>query len=523
MNGRFPGPHIWSPAYGRPPPQPHNAYPMLLEGPYGVQTMGASSSYPGAGMPFQPRPPASLSQCLGLPRSMPGGVQKAQGLNAPLPDGVEKQEDGSVFCKNCDKKFPDISQFRAHEAHHRKCDVDGCSFMGTQRAVNIHREEKHSAVSSMVPVLETPEQIAKWREARRKNFPTTENVSRKKEAQRQRHERGQVAQNELHQSRNGFGARGGQRQRNKHPHQRQSYSDRPDQHQKKQHVQHSAVRTDGIAPEPQAKRPCPFNTSSGSPSTGTSDTLAAATPRVLLAGAELTSAAEAAPSASVSTPTAVSPANRSGLGLLGSYGSDEDSSDNDEDSASSTLVKRSPESSTPQLGGGSTDAACDSTIASSDATGPLAESAAPDSISDEGSVGPLLESAAPDTVSDDGSVLDESAVLSALLADAGRLQPLATEPVVPNPSQWAEGGVTAHDGRQHGRQRQPRRQKQRNKNPRHQAPAPAPSPPKPGLLEKLLAGEVRRERNILLQCIRHIVREDFFDQHPRLPPSSQQH
>jgi len=33
----------------------------------------------------------------------------------------------------------------------------------------------------------------------------------------------------------------------------------------------------------------------------------------------------------------------------------------------------------------------------------------------------------------------------------------------------------------------------------------------PTLLERLLAPEVRRERNIILQCVRYIVRKDFFD------------
>jgi len=38
------------------------------------------------------------------------------------------------------------------------------------------------------------------------------------------------------------------------------------------------------------------------------------------------------------------------------------------------------------------------------------------------------------------------------------------------------------------------------------------------LLEKLLAPEIRHERNVILQCLRHIVKRNFFDVgHTKLP------
>ena len=35
-------------------------------------------------------------------------------------------------------------------------------------------------------------------------------------------------------------------------------------------------------------------------------------------------------------------------------------------------------------------------------------------------------------------------------------------------------------------------------------------PRQPTLLEKLLAPEIRKEQNAILQCVRYIVREEFF-------------
>ena len=94
-----------------------------------------------------------------------------------------------------------------------------------------------------------------------------------------------------------------------------------------------------------------------------------------------------------------------------------------------------------------------------------------------------------------------------------------------------DDSVAAPDGRQRGRGRGGRgggrggrggwRGRGRGRGQEH-PPRGAGQPPRKRrrpltLLEKLLANDIRRERNILLQCVRYVVNENFFDNRPLGP------
>ncbi|KAJ4456475.1 hypothetical protein PAPYR_8302 [Paratrimastix pyriformis] len=62
---------------------------------------------------------------------------------------------------------------------HVHCTHPGCPYIASRKLVKIHMEEKHPIISSLVPKLDSPDDIARWREERRKRYPSAENVKKK--------------------------------------------------------------------------------------------------------------------------------------------------------------------------------------------------------------------------------------------------------------------------------------------------------------------------------------------------------
>ncbi len=156
--------------------------------------MGMGGSAMMGGLPFG----MSSSSYLG---NAPAGPSQS---NDHASKGNSSQE---YWCDSCEKDFAQESQYRAHTATHVKCTVDGCAFEGSQRVVKEHVQMTHGAgrpgankgkkngnsTGEIKISLDTPEEIARWREARAKNWPSNANIQRKKEAEQQRQSRGQPA------------------------------------------------------------------------------------------------------------------------------------------------------------------------------------------------------------------------------------------------------------------------------------------------------------------------------------------
>mgnify|MGYP002804001644 FL=1 len=64
-------------------------------------------------------------------------------------------------------------------------------FIGSRQTLKLHEIQCHRE-GKMKIVLDTPEQITKWREERKRNYPTVTNVTRKKAQQRQKIESGEI-------------------------------------------------------------------------------------------------------------------------------------------------------------------------------------------------------------------------------------------------------------------------------------------------------------------------------------------
>ncbi|XP_013115269.2 FMR1-interacting protein NUFIP1 [Stomoxys calcitrans] len=96
------------------------------------------------------------------------------------------------YCEPCEMELGSLEDFKQHRAQHEKCPVDGCQYRGHPTVMDKHVSALHaSGLFDKFKKLSTPEEIAAWREERRKKYPTVANVLLKQKAQEQRQKRGE--------------------------------------------------------------------------------------------------------------------------------------------------------------------------------------------------------------------------------------------------------------------------------------------------------------------------------------------
>lgn len=82
--------------------------------------------------------------------------------------------------------------FAEHKSQHQKCNIDGCKFEGHEIIVTKHIQMQHSTgLYDRLKNLETPEDISKWREERKKRYPTKANIELRQQMQEERNKRGE--------------------------------------------------------------------------------------------------------------------------------------------------------------------------------------------------------------------------------------------------------------------------------------------------------------------------------------------
>lgn len=101
-----------------------------------------------------------------------------------------------AYCKYCREGFRSENELFQHRKSHEKCPYDSCQFNASAKIIAEHIQRVHLKTNSLVKIqdLTTPEQIEKWKEERRKRFPTTANVILRQQAQEIRLQRGEKLQ-----------------------------------------------------------------------------------------------------------------------------------------------------------------------------------------------------------------------------------------------------------------------------------------------------------------------------------------
>ncbi|XP_031558959.1 nuclear fragile X mental retardation-interacting protein 1-like isoform X2 [Actinia tenebrosa] len=121
--------------------------------------------------------------------------QQQQRNNVEHNDKRGRDEEKSAqeySCDVCERVFNTKQILDAHLATHVECEQEGCTFKASR---------KNHAEGRMRIVLETPEQIEKWKEERRKKYPTVANVEKKLAEEKEKRDNGQVAQNRTYRYR----------------------------------------------------------------------------------------------------------------------------------------------------------------------------------------------------------------------------------------------------------------------------------------------------------------------------------
>ncbi|ERL91552.1 hypothetical protein D910_08882, partial [Dendroctonus ponderosae] len=96
----------------------------------------------------------------------------------------ELDEEGSYACDTCERDFYSKYQFDKHMSEHRTCNLEGCTFTAHEKIIEKHIRMQHSTgIFEKIKKLNNPEDIAKWIEERKKNYPSKENVEKRYERQ----------------------------------------------------------------------------------------------------------------------------------------------------------------------------------------------------------------------------------------------------------------------------------------------------------------------------------------------------
>lgn len=109
--------------------------------------------------------------------------------------GVLAQEERSktYFCDVCEKMVGSESEYKIHLSEHATCGIDGCGYTAHQDILEKHIMHQHlTGLYNRIAHGDSPEEIAKWREERKKNFPTKQKVEEKAVERAVLKERGEV-------------------------------------------------------------------------------------------------------------------------------------------------------------------------------------------------------------------------------------------------------------------------------------------------------------------------------------------
>ncbi|XP_065200478.1 FMR1-interacting protein NUFIP1 [Planococcus citri] len=141
-----------------------------------------SPSFNGFRAPNQfTRPPPAIPMRNDVQKNTPNRFTNNYGNNRRVFDA----KNSPYFCEACDKGFGSMAKFTQHKAEHVTCGQEGCTFSAHSKIVEKHFQMQHrSGLFKRIVKGNTPEEIQKWINERKRHFPTKEKIE-VKNAQRE--------------------------------------------------------------------------------------------------------------------------------------------------------------------------------------------------------------------------------------------------------------------------------------------------------------------------------------------------
>ncbi|XP_021927267.1 nuclear fragile X mental retardation-interacting protein 1 [Zootermopsis nevadensis] len=116
--------------------------------------------------------------------------------------GNHPEEGKEHYCETCDREFKNVSKLAEHVKEHRICGLDGCQFVAHPKVILKHVQFQHdTGLYKKIGSLYSPEDIAKWISERKRFYPTKEHVARREAEQEEKLKRGE----RLGENKNRFG------------------------------------------------------------------------------------------------------------------------------------------------------------------------------------------------------------------------------------------------------------------------------------------------------------------------------
>ncbi|XP_016967272.3 FMR1-interacting protein NUFIP1 [Drosophila biarmipes] len=129
---------------------------------------------------------------------------QSSAVSVPETPPIHHSPPRPEFCHSCGMELANVQDMKRHLEQHESCPADDCDFSALHNVLERHIEANHiTGAYKKVKKVWTDEELAAWRTERRKRFPTATNVELARLAKEQRIKRGE----RLEASKSRFGNR----------------------------------------------------------------------------------------------------------------------------------------------------------------------------------------------------------------------------------------------------------------------------------------------------------------------------